>query len=298
MKEQQPRPEARLLPVTQELLQEIHQLTGMAVSIRPEPALHGQARAVYIAADPSAEQHRVLYDPQYERHLDHLVAHECGHIVRLAAASRADRVIPVMTSSLRYDMTLQLLPDIERLLNRGILDEGALAVVLPLWLGGIVSQLHNTPADIHIERWLHRELPALREAQFASIASEARDAYQALGTIRDFTPRRIWLGSNAMNYALLKASADLFDRPELVQPYQGTGVQRTGRRLLALVNAEEDRGFACDRRLSDRWSEELGFKGWLQWRRIDDLPAEHWHMWEHDHGDTTITRDVGEGGRP
>jgi hypothetical protein len=299
MKERHDREPARLLPDTQELLREIHDLTGLPVDVQCQPALRGKARAVYIACDPTAERHRILYDPKYERFLDHLVAHECGHIVRVAAASPSDRALPVMTSAQRYEASLQLLPGIEDLLERGIIQPEYLDTLLPLWLSGTVYQLHNTPADIHIERWLHREFPGLRKIQAASLMSQAREAHQVLGPeIELCTPRLVWDASNAMNYALMKSAMDLFGPEEFVRPYEGTKAEAVGTELLAMVDSTPDTGLVGDRQLSERFAERLGLKGWLTWRRIDDLPAEHWHIWEKDHASPVITRDERDGRRP
>lgn len=288
-----------LLPETQALLHEIRQATGMPVDIQREPAIRGNGRAVYLAADPSAERHRVLYDPKYERFLDHLVAHECGHIVRVSAASPSERAIPVMTSAHRYDAALQLLPQIEELLNSGVLTERYLEELLPLWLSGTVSQLHNTPADIHIERWLHREFPSLRTVQAASLMSQAREAHEVLGpSIEIFTPPLVWDASNAMNYALMQSAAELFGREAFVQPYRGTHAKLQGRELLAMLDDTPDTGFAGDRELTDRWADRLGLQGWMSWRFLNDLPAEHWHIWEKDRGNPVITRDERDGRRP
>lgn len=287
-----------LLSETRELLNEIHRLTGMPVDIRGEPAIRGTGRAVYIAANPSAEQHRVLYDPKYERFLDHLVAHECGHIVRLAATAPAERTLAVMTSAQRYDAAIQLLPEIEEMIGRGVIKEWYLDELLPLWLSGTISQLYNTPADIHIERWLHREFPSLRKVQEASLMSQAREVHQVLDlSVELATPPLIWNASNAMNYALIRPAADLFGGEAFVRPYRGTNAEALGSELLAVLESTPDTGFLGDRELSDRWADRLGLTGWMGWRRIDELPAEHWHVWEKDRANPAITRDERDGRR-
>lgn len=287
-----------LLPETRGLLHEIRDLTGLPVDIQPDPSIRGKGRAVYIASDPSAERHRVLYDPKYERYLDHLVAHECGHIVRVAAASSSERIIAVMTSAQRYDAAIQLLPDIKKLLNRGVIRERYLEDLVPLWLHGTVSQLHNTPADIHIERWLHREFPSLRNVQEASLMSQAQEAHQVLDpSIEECTPRLIWDASNAMNYALMHAAGDLSGRDEFVAPYRGTHAEAVGTELLAMLESTPDTGLVGDRELSDRWADRLGLKGWLAWRRVDDLSAEYWPAGDDNRSDPVITGDEHDGRR-
>src|SRR6478672_571683 len=98
MKERQRRDEPpSLLPETRSLLDEIKRCTGCPVEVRADQSLRGYSRAVYVASDADSGRHLILYDPKHERFLDHLVAHECGHIVRLNAASASERQLPVMT---------------------------------------------------------------------------------------------------------------------------------------------------------------------------------------------------------
>ncbi|MBI5263600.1 MAG: hypothetical protein HY852_17465 [Bradyrhizobium sp.] len=246
----------------------------MPVELRADPSVRGHGRAVYRASDPDTSRQLILYDPRFERFLDHLVAHECGHIARFACASPADCVVPVLTRVHRRDLARQLLPEIERLIEAG-LPEGAVAAVLPIWLGGTVAQLQNTPADIHIERWLHRTAPGLRGIQERSIADMALEYHQVLRPdVQACTPRQLWNASNAMNYAYLNAMSELLQRPEFIRPYRGTEAERTGRVLLSALDAVDDVGFVGDRSLSDRWATMLGLDGWLHWKRVDDVTTE------------------------
>ncbi len=286
------RQEPVLLPDTRDLLEEIRRCTGVPVEVRADPSVRGHGRAVYAATDIDTSRHLILYDPKFESFLDHLGGHECGHLVRFACASSVDRVVPVLTSDKRYELTLQLLPEIERLIRAG-LPEGAVAEVLPIWLGGTVAQLQNTPADIHIERWLHREFPGLRAVQERSIASMAREYHQVLQPqVERCTPRLLWEASNAMNYAYLKSMADLMERPDFVRPYLRTQAASIGRELLEVLDGSADIGLAGDRLMSDRWAERLRLRGWLNWTLVDRLPVEARRIWRTGGGAITWTENV------
>ena len=237
MKEFSHSEELNLLPETRELLKSVQALTGIPVDLQPDPGIRGMGRAVYVASETSRnESHRVLYDPQYEQFLDHLVAHECGHILRLAAVDVSERVALVATSDMQKYAALQLLPDIEELLERGDVSEHYLGELLPLWLSGTITQLYNTPADIHIEGWIHQDYPALRTIQTASILSSAEQAHLVLNPmIEEVTPRHIWDVSNAMNYALYKSAFNLSGHKELITPYKGTPSEMLGEELFEMV---------------------------------------------------------------
>jgi hypothetical protein len=280
MKERSHEPELNLLPDTRDLIDEIQRATGLPVEIRADSTIRGHGRAVYAASDPDTSRHLILYDPQFDGFIDHLVAHECGHLVRYACASPAERVVPVLTRDQRRTLTQQILPDIEDLIDRG-LPERAVAEVLPIWLGGTIAQLQNTPADIHIERWLHREFPGLRRTQTRSVESMAREYHLVLRPeVRSCTPRALWEASNAMNYAYLKALGVVMGREDLVQPYRGSRAESAGAALLRMLDAVPDTGFQGDRSLSDRWAQQLALEGLLNWTRVDRLPEAARHLWE------------------
>jgi hypothetical protein len=266
-----------LLPDTRELLDEIKRCTGVPVLIRESMELHGRARATYVASDADRSRHLLLYDPEYARFLDHLVAHECGHIVRFACAGREDQKIAVMSRNVA-------LPGIERDIDHLAVSGvpiPAIREMITLWLAGTVSQLHNGPADIHIERWVHREFPGLRAAQEASLLDQAAELHRVLEPgIWQMTPTTVWRAANAMNYAFLKAVGQLLNQPDLLKPYARSGVKTAGEDLYRIVDETPDSGLAHDQALSERWAERLGFAGWLDWRHLDDLPAGFRRWWE------------------
>src|SRR3990172_2112578 len=90
-----------LQPELAVLLRQIEEGTGRRVDIKPNQAIRDRARAVYVVSDPDPTHHLILYDPKYEAHLNHLVAHECGHIVRFASASPDDQTVAKTTTVTR-----------------------------------------------------------------------------------------------------------------------------------------------------------------------------------------------------
>src|SRR3990172_11190295 len=167
MKERNHYERESLLPGTRRLVSEIERQSGRPIEIRADPAIGGRGRAMYAVTDPDLTRHLILYDPAEARHLDHLVAHECGHIKRFAESRPEARAVPLVTAGHRASAARQLLPELSRLVKSGI-PEGAIADILPLWTGGIVAQIADTPSDVWIERWLWRENPILRARQAES----------------------------------------------------------------------------------------------------------------------------------
>lgn len=268
-----------LLPETQRLIAAVAAETGRPLEIRPDAAIRGRGRAIYVVSDPNPEQHLVLFDPAESRFLDHLVAHEIGHILRFHRAQPEERVIPVLTAERRRRAVRQLLPEIQTLIRRG-LPEQAIAEVYSIWLSGTIAQLSDTPADIRIERGIWRESPALRRQQEASLRHQIRTLHLvARPQVEAVTPRSVWVASNAMNYALLKAVGGLLGDESVIRPYTGE-IRRLGDELYEMVESSAEDGLVDDRRLSGLWAERLGFGEWFEWRRLAELPKGFRHAWE------------------
>ena len=244
------------------------------------PSHSRPGRAIYLVTDPDPERHLIVFDPQEQPFLSHLIGHECGHILRFARAKPEDKTVPVMTGARRAKAIRQLLPDIQKLVERGV-PEGAIAEVYSVWLSGTIAQLSDTPADMFIERWLWAEQPGLRRAQEASLRSQVTTLHLVnKPVVAAFTPESVWRASNAMNYALVKTISQLFQDRSLLRPYAGSQSQKLGEELFDMVDSSDDLGLAGDRRLSLQWAKHLGSQDWFEWRRRDELAPGFRHAWE------------------
>ncbi len=280
MNEREPRDYDRLLPETRRVLHDVQECTGRPVEIRPEPRVRGRGRADYVVTERSRVRDLVLYDPQEGMYLDHLVAHECGHILRFSQAQPNEQTVPIMTIARRNDAISQLEPELIDLASRGF---PALALIgaVNIWLSGTVAQLSDTPADIRIEEWLFHEYPGLREAQKSSLERQSRMLSLVLKpAVVELTPPSLWRASTSMNYALTKAVSRLFSEPSWMAAYRDAEVTALGDELLAMVDDLPGRGLASERGLSQQWAARLGVSEWLEWRTLDSLPADFRHAWE------------------
>ena len=270
----------RLHPQLMDVISEIEHETGRKIDIQASRAIRDRARAVYVVSDPDPTRHLIIYDPRFERYLNHLVAHECGHIVRFASATPKDQTLAKTTAASRARAAQQLLPNLRRLVDSG-LPEGALSDLLPIWLGGTITQLADTPSDIHIERWIWERLEEIRDAQEASLLSQMKaNAASMRAVVAAFTPELVWTASNAMNYVSAKAYARLLDRPELVRPYRRTAIEKLGEELFEMFKEAPGDGLAADRQVSDRWAEGLGLSDWFEWTTLNLVSPEVRHAWQ------------------
>jgi hypothetical protein len=273
MKERTTDDRLTLLPITRSLLHQIEEDTARPVVIRADARVRERGRAVYVASDPDPTRHLILYDPAQERHLDHLVAHECGHTSRLAEADPSERVVPVLTEARRAGAAFELLPELSRIVQFGV-PEGLISEMLTIWLGGTIVQVANTPADIHIETNIYESMPELRRRQAESLVEQLNTVARAMRpVVAGFTPEPVWQASNAMNCAFAKALSRLLDKPELIQPYRHTSAEKLAAELLAIDDAHPDSGLTGDVAAADLWAEMLGVRDWYEWRTLESLPA-------------------------
>lgn len=271
MNERSPIEHSSLRPETAQLLDSIESETGIPVLIRADGKIRGYGRAAYIVTDSNPEYHNILVDPAKSRFIDHLVAHESGHILRFYRVQPEDREVPVLTGEHRANALRQLLPEIATLVKQGIAQE-AIDKVYSKWLSGTISLISNTPADIRIERRIWQEFPGLRDIQEASLRDVSQSLHVVTGSaIEATTPQSLWRASNALNYALCRATGELLDDESLVMPYRGSWAEKVGEELYQLISGSPDLGLANDRKLSDTCAERLGFRDWYGWRTLDSL---------------------------
>jgi hypothetical protein len=77
--------------------------------------------------------------------------------------------------------------------------------MLDVWLGGLITQVTSLPACVRIERWLHREYPALRNEQRLYLDEDVQRTLQGLSKkVERVTPKTLLRISNSITYAYLR----------------------------------------------------------------------------------------------
>lgn len=214
--------------------------------------------------------HVILYHPDYQRYLGYMVAHECGHVLRMYGVPEEQRKLPAITGEHRRAFVSEFQGEILKLRRQGV-PEAALADITAMWHGGIIRQLANVPVDMRIERWLYEDYAGLREQQVPALEEQMRVNRQALaGAVRENTPRKLYYANNAMNAAYARYLAHLLRDSRYFNRYRGTAFDEVCRRLGDELWEAPDRGYAEDMRTIERWSTLFGLDRWWEWRSVDD----------------------------
>lgn len=262
-----------LLEPVRDILDTLREVTGRDVQFVRKPDLKSLARIRMETAASSA--HVLFYRDEADPFINHVIANECGHLIRLFGAEPAKRVVAVANERTMERYREEIRDDIQRLsLIHGL---GAFQDFIPLWYESVVFQLTRMPPDIAVERWLHRQYPGLREIQRRALMEQQARAVAVLSRgIRRMTPRKVYDVTQAMNFAFFKLMGRLVE-VDLCGPYERSLCVLEGGGLAKA--AEEDRGdnHEGDVALTRVWAESLGLSGWIEWRGLGEVSAGTLH---------------------
>jgi hypothetical protein len=202
--------------------------------------------------------------------VNHIIVHECGHILRMAQADPAERVVP----SSNAETAEKALSDLKT--EMLALPEAARNELHELWTTGLISQLVNLPVDVRIERWIYNNYPAFREIQIKSLAVDVHNCLLGLSDkIRRNTIESIFNKSNAMVYAYLRGIKTVTGEDYTAEFKKYPDIKKTGRKLYRCLESE-DEGFAQDVKTINTWAEILKIKEWFIWIGFEDMPETYY----------------------
>lgn len=261
----------KLLDTTQDILDLIFDLTGKPVEFILKPEMQTLA-AVKIARE-SMPAHIIRYKDPGSGVLDHLIAHECGHIHRMMSVPAEDRKVPATTQA-NIRIALESFENELMGLSKTIpVDQ--LRQLANIWVGGIVTQVTNISVDMRIEKWIFDNYPKLQKVQKRSIDKQMRDNVQVLSDrVKKMTPTHIYDTNICMNYAFAYFMESLLGK-NYTAPYKRTPYTELGTKLVDLVIETEDHGFRQDIEIIEKWVNMLDLDGWFYWTDFENIPSDY-----------------------
>lgn len=197
---------------------------------------------------------------------NHIIAHECGHILRMMKANPPDRVVPCSTSKTIADATRDI-----NSYPSSIPADIKLRFI-DYWLDGIIFQVTNLAEDSRIERWIHDSYVGLRSSQIEYLQYNASQCLASMTKeIAMLTPPKVFLASTAMNYAYLRAIGSIMniDYTKNFEPYPESIT--IGKKLYKLIETP-DQGFLQDIETTNNWAKILGLTNWFSWTDFENVP--------------------------
>jgi len=255
------------------ILDTLREVTGRDVQFVSKPDLKSLARMRMAVSASSA--HVLFYRDEQNPLINHVIANECAHLIRLFRSPVERRFFAVANEHTQARYREQIREDIQRLSLIHGLD--TLRTFIPLWYESVVFQLTRMPPDIMIERWLYEEHPDMRDIQLAALREQHEKAISVLsGNIRRMTPGKIYEVSQVMNYVFFRLAGELLGI-RLTGPYEKTRYMLEGEELASWTAGHYSEDHEGDVTVIDAWARALQLSEWFQWRRFDEISQDPLH---------------------
>ncbi|HOD34667.1 MAG TPA: hypothetical protein PLR20_00235 [Syntrophales bacterium] len=255
------------------ILGRVTELTGKGIDFVEKEELPVPAMLTMAGAD--TPRHRLFFKRDHDESVNHVIANECGHVLRLYNAPEEKRLIPVANQKTLGCYTGEMEADIRRLYQ--MYPPEKLMNLVMFWYESVLYQLTKMPSDIMIEKWLHREYQELLPIQLRSIGAQNDRAVATLAVeIRNTMPGRIYDACNIMNYVYFTAMGKTFGL-NYVEPYRFTKYFARGEELISLVGPVEVDSHEGDVLVINLWARYFQFSGWFDWVPIGELPRQQLH---------------------
>jgi len=262
-----------LIEPVRSILAELHDLTGKELHFVLKPDLKSLARL--RMAGEFATVHTLFYRDEDNPLINHVVANECAHLIRILQAPREMRRITVANERTMARYREEIRGDIQRLSLIHGLD--ALRSFIPLWYEAVVFQITRMPTDIMIERWLYEDYPAMRDLQLAALREQHEKAVSVLTlNVRRMTPWKIYDVSQIMNYVFFKLTGELLGI-HLIEPYEKSRYLLEGEGLATWTAGHYTEDHEGDVSVIDYWARYLEVSEWFEWRRFDEISQDTIH---------------------
>lgn len=260
-----------LIEPTRQILEQVEELTQKKFKFVEKEDLPFFAKVK--PARKNMSHHIMFYRKAHDEIINHLISHECGHIIRIFETPESKRVIP-FTNKTHFKLAMDEMKDEIKKIS-AFIPVLQLNQLSNMWFEGLVSQLTNCPPDLMIEKWIYDNYSGLRQFQFESIKKQWKDAIAARGgVIRKITPTKIFNSSNIMNYAFFKIISSYINY-DFLRPYKSSPFVKKGEILVKLTEKNYQNNFEGDIKKINEWANFLSLSGWFSWRNFEEIPDNY-----------------------
>jgi hypothetical protein len=260
-----------LSPSVHKIFAKVKSLSGKDVKLIEKRDLDVYA-SVKIARKSMAD-HLMYYKPEHTGIINHLIAHECGHILRIYGIEPEGRLVSFTNDQLKLKALKDIESEIQKLSK--MLPFKELVQIANIWYTGIIRQLTGYPSDIMIEKWIHDEYPDLRPYQSKCLKKQYDEAVQALSNrVERMTPYMILWASNGMNYAFFHMLEAHFKDNYHLERYDRSAYANIGKELILLRQEQEDT-YEGDIHTVNEWAKALKCSHWFAWQDFEDIPDNY-----------------------
>ncbi len=254
-----------------EILKYIEELTGKGFTFVEKPDLVEFA-GVKIARS-NMDAHIVVYKPQHNKLINHLIAHECGHIKRIYETPNDKRFSVATTPNLRLNALKKIEKEINDLAKR-IGDEKTIQFTNMMY-DGIIRQVTNQPIDLLIEKWIYNDYPELRTIQLDSLVEQNRLALKGNSKeVKKIIPNFFYEKSNIMNAAYTELLSKII-KFKLVRDWKKSEFYDESKSLSIMLDIENGWKPEEDYEKINAWAEILNLNEFFIWNPFEQIPPDY-----------------------
>lgn len=253
-----------ILPEVYEIVSLVEQKTGKGIDFQVHEML--QVDGLVKIARINMPKHILKVRASKVKNINEMIAHECGHALRMFSVEPSARKIPCSTNL----NTVQAIADLDA--EKSNVRHTIKKQMYDTWINWIVLQVNNLPADVRIERWIYDSYPGLRKEQENYLIKLAEICVSAFSKeVENMTPPKVYRCNMSMVFAFLKAigillgkdySRHFSDHPECIDNGQ----------ILHRLLEEPDRGYLQDMETTNYWAKILGLSNWFSWTDFENVP--------------------------
>ena len=259
-----------LRQATQEIIKQVEEVTKKQVRIETNNALPVFAK-VKIARK-SMPHHLILYQEKYGEHINHIIAHECGHILRIFSVAEEQRKIPITNAETEQNAYKYIWGN-ESKLDRTPFNRNSFEI----FYEGLIQQLTSLPQDIYIEKWMYNNYPELRNLQREMVQRQTDQSLQCLSDeIRKRTPDIFYTASNVMNYAFLRIIGNIIGVNFIKKYSVAMDIVNAGKKLSSITEASNTNNYQDDIELINQWAIFFNIRDWYTWTSFDSVPSDYY----------------------
>ncbi len=257
-----------LQPEVKDILDTVTELTGKDIFFKIDETMPYDA--ITKIARQRMPEHIIILKQTPEMRTNHLIAHECGHIIRLMIAPAEKRVIPVTESSLLKEAYSKLSDELN------VIPENIRTQAFQMWVNGLIMQLTNLPVDTRIERWLYNKYPSFRKTQLESIKEDVIKSLNGLSKkMEENIIPTIFHKSNSMIFAYLKILGHITGEKYKHHFKKHPSIIADGKKLLPYLE-KDDEGFLQDLEIINSWAKVMSIDDWFTWIGFEDVPESYY----------------------
>ncbi len=260
---------AGIIPEVVDIAGLVKQVSGKDIDIRVVKDIATDALTKMARAN--ASEHLMLINQSQLPRANHLIAHECCHILRIFAVDADKRLMSASDRDSMARAMREIEPEARRIIPAELIEK-----IMRFWIEGISMQLANLPVDASIEKWLFENYKGLRAHQAESMKAVADKALADLSKkIEGSVASKIFLSANAMAYAYLRATSEITGENHNKKFYDFPNILDVGKKLFNTIDVDKE-DFNGDYATINKWAELLSIQDWFYWMDFEAVPSTYY----------------------